>query len=585
MMNEFGDDLVERSLAMLGEETDGIRAADRKARLMASIANLKTDAAEQARIDRIAADAGIEADEGDSAPAAAPGYVAPPQAQPGDLYTTGSSVPVWWKRVHRRLLRSLRERKAIKRAGDYLAWLGGADKALLEQVPQERGRFAQMAGVLITTAGIAVISMIFALHDAVTVPLLPSIVLGLLWGIVILNIDRFLVLSMGFTRDRWRLIWITLPRLALAVVLALVISTPLVLRIFASDINAQLFTMQAERSKQQAVLLAGTAQAQEADRLREQISADQAILAGHLPVTVTSPQLQTAQARVNNLQAQAQRDHKTEIDAFEAWQCQLAGQTCTGGSGVAGNGPLARAAEQQYQQAQSVYNSTESQLNSAQAAVNVAETNLSQEQGTALARYQAQARQALPALQNQYSALEARLQVAAEDGNRLNVADTGILAQLQALAEVSAHSPSLEAARLVVLMLFLFIEILPVTVKFLLNLGSPSAYEAVAKLKEDERVKSVRIRLIEEHRIEEARSQIRINVESDMRRREKDLGKRANEHVAGEMQRILDAALQEWSNQVRAKMASDSQASISAWSPGDGPPDYPRFLETLIRNQ
>ena len=33
MMNEFGDDLVERSLVMLGEETDEIWAASRKTRL------------------------------------------------------------------------------------------------------------------------------------------------------------------------------------------------------------------------------------------------------------------------------------------------------------------------------------------------------------------------------------------------------------------------------------------------------------------------------------------------------------------------------------------------------------------------
>ena len=73
MMNEFGDNLVERSLAMLGEETDEIWAASRKARLMASIANLKTDAGEQTRIDSIAADAGIEAAGGDGTPPAEPG--------------------------------------------------------------------------------------------------------------------------------------------------------------------------------------------------------------------------------------------------------------------------------------------------------------------------------------------------------------------------------------------------------------------------------------------------------------------------------------------------------------------------------
>src|SRR5579875_1697241 len=101
-----------------------------------------------------------------------------------------------------------------------MAWLGGGDREILRRVPQERVRFVQMAGVLLTTAGIAVISMTFALHDGVKAPLAWSVILGAAWGIVILNLDRFLVLSMGSTRDRKRLVLITLPRLALAVVLA-----------------------------------------------------------------------------------------------------------------------------------------------------------------------------------------------------------------------------------------------------------------------------------------------------------------------------------------------------------------------------
>ena len=225
-----------------------------------------------------------------------------------------------------------------------------------------------MAGVLITTAGIAAMSMVFALHDAVTVPLLPSIVIGLLWGIVILNIDRFLVLSMGSIRDRWQLVWITLPRLALAVILALVISTPLVLRIFASDINAQLFTMQAERSKQQAVLLAGTAQGKEAHQLQEKINSDQAVLAGQLPVTVTSPQLQTAQAQVVQLQPKVMAAQQAVIGAREAWQCQLYGDgpSCAGASNVSGNGPIAQAKEQQYQAALTTFNTLNYELQTAQ---------------------------------------------------------------------------------------------------------------------------------------------------------------------------------------------------------------------------
>ena len=100
-----------------------------------------------------------------------------------------------------------------KRAGDFMAWLGGGDPAVLTEVPQERGRFSQMAGVLLTTAGIAVLSMTFALHDGINAPLAPAVVLGLLWGVVILNLDRFLVMSMGSTRNKPRLLLIALPRL------------------------------------------------------------------------------------------------------------------------------------------------------------------------------------------------------------------------------------------------------------------------------------------------------------------------------------------------------------------------------------
>jgi uncharacterized membrane protein YgcG len=116
-----------------------------------------------------------------------------------------------------------------------------------------------------------------------------------------------------------------------------------------------------------------------------------------------------------------------------------------------------------------------------------------------------------------------------------------------------------------VLALFFLIEILPVTVKFLLNIGPPSAYEVVAQLREDELIDAASIRRIESRRISEAKSQIRINVEADMREKEEDLGRHANARVADEMTKVLDVALQEWSRQVRAKLPP---ATIVAGSNG-----------------
>src|SRR6266542_1929466 len=85
------------------------------------------------------------------------------------------------------------------RVGDFMARVGGGDKAILAEVPQGRMRFVQMAGVLFTTSGIAALSMMFALHNGVKVPVWAAVALGLIWGSIIFNIDRFLVLSMGDT--------------------------------------------------------------------------------------------------------------------------------------------------------------------------------------------------------------------------------------------------------------------------------------------------------------------------------------------------------------------------------------------------
>ncbi len=408
-------------------------------------------------------------------------------------------------------------------------------------------RFAQMAGVLLTTAGLAVVSMTFALHDAVRAPLLTSVALGLLWGLVILNLDRFLVLSMGRVHSRGRQVLMALPRLALVLVLALVISTPLVLRVFASDINAQLYVMQLEESRAQQTLIAHSYVQQEANTLQGEINQDEAVLAGHLPVSVTSPQLQTAQATVSRLQPQVQAAYQTVNTARETWQCQLYGDTCAGASGAAGNGPVAEADQEIFQNASASYNTIAAQLKSAQDSEDSAAASVRASQASVLAADQTHARAALPELRSRYQQLSSVIQQNIARGSAVAAANTGLLAQLQALSEVTAHNSSLGAARSAVLLVFLLIEILPVTVKFLLNLGPPSAYEAVAQLRDDELVDSVRARQAEIRRIESAKSQTRIST--------------------------MDMALQEYSD-AHAKLASAGRGRTTVLqSPGDLPPD------------
>jgi hypothetical protein len=471
---------------------------------------------------------------------------------------------------------------------DVLARLGGADLDVLRRVPWARSRFGQMALVLLSTAGVAVVSMSFALHDGVKAPWTRAVLLGLLWGGVILNIDRFLVTSMGATRQKWQLALIALPRLAMAALLSLVISTPLVLRVFSSDIKAEVYTQQLQRSQQQASQIAGSKETQDAAALAKQIAQYQAVLDGHLPGSVTSPALQQAQQRVAALTARQQQAQQARDMAYEAWQCELygAGPTCQAASNRAGAGPLAGAKQREFADAQAQLEAVSASLQQASAAEQAASRQVQTAEAGALAAAQQDARSRLPALQSRYAALEAALQKISNQGTTVNFGDTGILAQLQALSKLSSQSGTLLVAHLVVMALFFLIEILPVTVKVLLNLQPLTAYEIVARAREDDVAESDQARRSEVRRIEEGKMRARLAVEEDMRRREVAAGKRGNEQVAGEMQRVIDMLLQEWKGELQTRLDDDGGglAGHSRPSPTPAPPRPPPAVSTVVRS-
>src|SRR6202041_2384141 len=108
--------------------------------------------------------------------------------------------------------------------------------------------------------------------DGVHTTLAVAIVGGIIWGFIILNIDRFLVLSMGHTRDWKKLLMMALPRLALAAVISVVVATPLTLRIFQHDINNQMMIQQNLESAQQSKSEQGTILAQQLAKVNAQIT-------------------------------------------------------------------------------------------------------------------------------------------------------------------------------------------------------------------------------------------------------------------------------------------------------------------------
>lgn len=79
----------------------------------------------------------------------------------------------------------------------------------------------------------------------------PAVVFGLLWGAMIFNLDRYIVSSMKKEGNFWKEFRTAIPRLILAILLAFVISKPLELKMFESEINGELILMEQALFKKQ----------------------------------------------------------------------------------------------------------------------------------------------------------------------------------------------------------------------------------------------------------------------------------------------------------------------------------------------
>jgi hypothetical protein len=121
-------------------------------------------------------------------------------------------------------------------AGERIRKLAGADEEILEQCPEERTVYSGLAGVILATGVMAAFSMTVAIRQALDGDIFVSIFVGLLWGVAVINIDRWLITSASAAGLRVRSL---LPRVVLAVFLGIVISQPLVLLIFRAEVASR----------------------------------------------------------------------------------------------------------------------------------------------------------------------------------------------------------------------------------------------------------------------------------------------------------------------------------------------------------
>jgi hypothetical protein len=356
---------------------------------------------------------------------------------------------------------------------NFLIWLSGANAEILERCPGERPKYAGMGGAVLTTSVMAAVSCTVALRMGVRLPLVPSLLAGLAWGTAILNLDRWLVSSIQ-RQDRWQQnIGVAMPRLVLALLIGLVISQPLVLRVFQPEIDNELDAMQRERQERF-----------DADQKRDSrfagLPAIEARIA-ELRSKATGQGLDLdaalqADPEVQRLQRDADRLSAEYQKAEAAVVCEKEG-TC--GSRKQGAGIAFREKVNIRDRLLRERNLALEKLEAKKAEVS---DGLQGREG----RIQSSARTDLAPLLEQRQRLSAEKQAEAARFAASNQNDRGLLARMEALDRLTGRRGSLRVARLILLLFITAIDSLAVLVKFFMSLGKPNLYERVAKLEEDE---------------------------------------------------------------------------------------------------
>ncbi|HEY9044842.1 MAG TPA: DUF4407 domain-containing protein [Ohtaekwangia sp.] len=126
----------------------------------------------------------------------------------------------------------------------------GADLTMLKKCPSETSKYAGIGATIFFTGIFAALSGAYALYTVFD-NVWTATVFGILWGLMIFNLDRYIVSSMRKEGKTANELLIAAPRLLLAILISVVIAKPLELKIFEKEIDPELVVMEQQKYSEQ----------------------------------------------------------------------------------------------------------------------------------------------------------------------------------------------------------------------------------------------------------------------------------------------------------------------------------------------
>lgn len=295
----------------------------------------------------------------------------------------------------------------------FLMMCSGANIHILKKTPSEWNKFSGIGGIVLFTAVFATLSAGYAMFTVFD-NLWISIGFAILWGLMIFNLDRYIVSSIKKTGTWWNQILMTIPRLILAAFLGIIISKPLELKIFEKEVDKQLNTIIQRNKKQLEAEMSG--------RILQQ----------------SSP-FETEKKEINTKIAEYRASYDSAAVELEK---EILGTKTGLTSGKEGFGPNAKR-----------------------------KSELKEQRRMDLENYQKQIAPRMEYLDKEISKVYTNLETERTKTETIEDRFDGFAARLQALDELGKNSRIIAIAAMFIMGLFIALEISPVLVKLISSVG------------------------------------------------------------------------------------------------------------------
>jgi hypothetical protein len=374
-------------------------------------------------------------------------------------------------------------------------WCSGAVLPLLEKSETDHQRYFGMGGTVLFTGIMAAFSGSFAIFMTIQ-NFYGALIFGGLWGLMIFNLDRFIVSIhlRGNFMEKLAKVW---PRAVLAVFIGVVIAMPLELRIFEGEIKTQI--------------------AENIESKREEARRNLDSSARY-DTKKQQKEIEKIEADIDKARVRLKEKEKERDQAYKEYIAEAEG---TGGSGIKGKGPLFREKLGNYNKLDNEFKQESGRFFNTQKKWEDEIDDLKKEIKTIDLDKSANSNKYDDELQNY----------------------NGLLARLEAFGQLTSSSLTLFFGSWVIRLFIIFIELAPVLMKLLMEKGEyEDKLERVLyekSIAEKQKISNINDKINTDLKIHATKHQIRLEAEI-----------KANESLLNSVARaqaeIASTAVEEW---------------------------------------